>query len=446
MTFARGYLNTRIKYHGRKNVGISSKFAFVGLGLMGCRVVDTIAQFRDNEGRPFYPTLAINTNTQDLDSINNCKNKLSLKGYERGAGRDPRIGYKALVENEAEVKARLKQVAEGQDMIFVVAGLGGGTGTGSVLSMVQWASEIQEHLGIKFGLIASIPRKRDKRVENENALAVLSKINEIVNDLPVIIIDNELLYNNYKEKREKGMISPGTDWTTDSNLIIASLIHQLNLITSFKPYGNKHFDGEELLRVLTEGGCITFTRADLTVNEFKDNNALISKLMESIDNGVVAGGYNYRDEAKAMGISIIAPSNKHQQVFDILTLEAIEDNVNKLVPHADTFWGTYVDDSETDKVHVFSVISGMGLPKRIEEMAQYVKEMQQKNESRAKSLEIGEIKLTSKSTPKTIEIDNPFETNKNPFQEIAAGFDFEENNQQNKKPGLQLNKIPDWLK
>ncbi|KUO52342.1 MAG: hypothetical protein APF76_04720 [Desulfitibacter sp. BRH_c19] len=444
MSYVKGYLNSRIKYHGRKNTRISGKFSFVGMGLMGSRVVDTIAQLKDSEDRPYYPTLAINTNVQDLDSIENCKNKLALKGYERGAGRDPRIGYKALVENEAEVKSRLKHIASDQDMVFIIAGLGGGTGTGSILSIMKWASEIQEYFGVNFGLIISIPRKRDKRVENENALAVLAKLNDIVSELPIIIIDNELLYNEYKAKREKGEIGPGIDWTSDSNLTVASLIHQLNLITSFKPYGNKHFDGQELLRVLNVGGCITFARADLTLSEFKDNNALIAKILESIDNGVVAGGYNYKAEAKSIGFSVISPANKSDQVLDILAMEALEDSINKLLPHADTFWGTYIDQNETDKVYVFSVISGMGLPNRIEEIVEYVR-TSNNTETRIKYLDIGEVNLSQKLKPKTLDIDNPFDQEENnSFKGGATDLDFEDEKTA-KNPGLNLKNIPAWL-
>lgn len=447
MTYLKGYLNSRIKYHGRKGSSISGKFSFIGLGLMGSRVVDVIAQLKDQEGKPFYPTLAINSNLQDLESIENCQNKLVLRGYERGAGRDPVIGQEALQANEGEVKERFKEMAQGQDMVFMIAGLGGGTGTGGILNLTQWASQMREYYGINFGLILSLPRLRDKRVENQNALAILAKLNRLVaaREIPMIIIDNEYLYSSYKEKREKGEIAPGTDWTADSNLVIAGLIHQLNLITGFKPNGNKHFDGQELLRVLNTGGCITFSRTDLTIDEFKDRTTLVANIKTGIDKGIVAGGYNYRQEARSAGFSIVAPSRKASQVLDILSLEVLEDNINQLLPEADIFWGTYIDQNEAERVHVYSIISGMGLPKRVMDISDFVKEQENK-ENEVKALDLAMPSIVRPNNKVSIEFDTPFGGVE---KETSAGLELGFNTEtlRMKKNGLkELGKVPDWLK
>ena len=432
-------INERIQYHGKRNSIISNKFAFVGLGLMGNRVIDAISQLRNAEGMPYYPTLAINTNKQDLDSITSCQNKFLLKGF-KGAGRNPQIGYQAIEENKDEVKKAFREVSKGVDMTFIVAGLGGGTGTGSILSFAQWAMEMKTYLGVNFGLMVSIPRISDGRLENKNALSVLAQLNDLVasREIPIIVIDNEVLYEKYKQKREEGEIDKGIDWTEDSNLVISSTLHQLNLITSFTPYGNKNFDGEEFLRVLNTGGCITFARTRISLAEIKDKNAIFSKIDKSLKNGIITKGYNHKDEGISMGVSVIAPKGKGQDAFDLLTIENLESAIHSVVPHADAFWGTYEDPySSNDYVDVFSIVSGMGLPKRIETISEGLLQTSNQQAQRL-SIEIPVESEETEVTNSTKSLYNPFKESKKEKKLIAPFA--------NSVGAVSSNSsLPDWL-
>ncbi|KAF5295733.1 hypothetical protein FQA39_LY12906 [Lamprigera yunnana] len=81
-----------------------------------------------------------NTDAQVL-GFSSVPNKIilgeeSTKGL--GAGADPEVGRKAALESEAE----LKQHLSGADLIFIAAGMGGGTGTGAAPVIARIASEL----------------------------------------------------------------------------------------------------------------------------------------------------------------------------------------------------------------------------------------------------------------------------------------------------------------
>ena len=102
-----------------------AKIKVFGIGGAGCNAVNRMVE-DELQGVEFY---VVNTDLQVLN-ISPCKTKIILgrtttKGL--GAGANPEIGLKAALESEEDIKAALK----GADMVFLTAGLGGGTGTGA---------------------------------------------------------------------------------------------------------------------------------------------------------------------------------------------------------------------------------------------------------------------------------------------------------------------------
>src|SRR5438094_4837861 len=84
--------------------------------------------------------LAMNTDVQVLN-ISKAPRKLQLGENSTrglGAGGDPAIGRAAAEESKSEIKRAL----DGADMVFITAGMGGGTGTGAAPIIAEIASEI----------------------------------------------------------------------------------------------------------------------------------------------------------------------------------------------------------------------------------------------------------------------------------------------------------------
>lgn len=114
----------------------NARMKVVGVGGAGGNAVNRMID-ENLDGVEF---VAINT---DAQALSNCSAHLSLQVGRKltrglGAGARPEVGRQAIAENEEEVRRAL----EGADLVFVTAGMGGGTGTGAAPRVGQIASEM----------------------------------------------------------------------------------------------------------------------------------------------------------------------------------------------------------------------------------------------------------------------------------------------------------------
>lgn len=130
--------------------------------------------------------IAINTDKQALiNSQADIKIQIGEKITKGlGAGADPQIGKKAAEESIEEIGQAIK----GADMIFVTAGMGGGTGTGSAPIVAALARE----MGILTVGVVTKPFSFEGRVRMENALTGIENLKEAVDTL--ITIPNDKLF------------------------------------------------------------------------------------------------------------------------------------------------------------------------------------------------------------------------------------------------------------
>jgi cell division protein FtsZ len=113
----------------------NARIKVIGVGGSGGNAINTMIHF-GLEGVEF---ITVNTDAQALGS-NAAAEKISIgQNVTRGlgAGADPERGRKAALEDVQ----RLKDVVQGADMVFVTAGMGGGTGTGAAPVIAQLARE-----------------------------------------------------------------------------------------------------------------------------------------------------------------------------------------------------------------------------------------------------------------------------------------------------------------
>ena len=148
----------------------SSAVKIVGLGGAGANMLERIAL----DGLEGAELLALNTDVRTLSACL-AKEKIQLgvnltKGL--GTGGDPELGQQAMLEAESAVRAALK----GQSIVFLCAGLGGGTGSGAAPIIARIAREE----GAFVVVFATMPfffegrRRRDQAETSLNQLAVLS--------------------------------------------------------------------------------------------------------------------------------------------------------------------------------------------------------------------------------------------------------------------------------
>src|SRR5258705_12451568 len=118
-----------------ESAGYDARIKVIGCGGSGGNAVNTMINF-GLEGVEF---IVVNTDAQALNN-NAAPTKLNIganvtKGL--GAGADPERGRKAALEDVQ----RIKELISGADMVFVTAGMGGGTGTGAAPIIAQLARE-----------------------------------------------------------------------------------------------------------------------------------------------------------------------------------------------------------------------------------------------------------------------------------------------------------------
>jgi cell division protein FtsZ len=119
-----------------ENHEMGARIKVIGVGGGGCNALNTMIDLR-LEGVDF---IAANTDAQVL-KISQSPVKIQLGQMitgGRGAGADPEIGRKATLESMDQIREAL----EGADMVFITAGLGGGTGTGGAPIVANIAKEV----------------------------------------------------------------------------------------------------------------------------------------------------------------------------------------------------------------------------------------------------------------------------------------------------------------
>lgn len=155
----------------------------VGIGGGGGNAVNRMIE-NDVKGVDF---IVINTDAQVL-RLAKADTRLQIgkqltKGL--GAGADPEIGEKAALESEEEIR----EILRGSDMVFITAGMGGGTGTGAAPIVAKIAKE----LGALVVGIVTKPFSFEGRKRMQQAIKGLEKLKPYVDTLIVIPNDKLLL-------------------------------------------------------------------------------------------------------------------------------------------------------------------------------------------------------------------------------------------------------------
>ena len=139
--------------------------------------------------------VAINTDKQDLDQKSNAEIKLQIGAKATGglgAGGNPEIGLLAAEENQQEIENAIR----GADMLFVTAGMGGGTGTGAAPVVAKIARE----LGILTIGIVTKPFSFEAKKRKAFAEQGIDYLKDYVDSLVVIPNDKLLLLSDQNTK------------------------------------------------------------------------------------------------------------------------------------------------------------------------------------------------------------------------------------------------------
>ena len=168
---------------GESNFNVSSAVIKVmGVGGGGCNAINSMISSNVSSAE----FIAVNTDNQALllSKAERCLQIGATLTKGLGAGSDPNVGEQAAEESKEEIAEMLK----GADLLFIAAGMGGGTGTGAASVIARIARE----LGILTVAVVTKPFSFEGKVRNENANKGIANLKKYVDTL-VIIPNDKLL-------------------------------------------------------------------------------------------------------------------------------------------------------------------------------------------------------------------------------------------------------------
>ena len=329
-----------------EDLGQVAKIKVIGIGGGGCNAVNTMIASR-LEGVEF---IVANTDLQALgNSLASTKLQLGArltKGL--GAGANPETGRNATIEDADKLRDELS----GADMIFVTAGLGGGTGTGGA----PVVADIAKELGALTVAVVTKPFLFEGKKRQQAAEKGMEELKQSVDTL--ITIPNQRLLSI----SDKGMSLIESFKKADEVLLHASKsISDLITIP-----GLINLDFADVKTIMSEMG-MAFMGMGIASGENKaveaTQKAISSPLLEDISiNG-----------ARGLLINITGGENLSlHEVNDASTLiqeEADED--------ANIIFGAVIDPEMEDEIHITVIATGFGAyeEKRIIELKNTISQL-----------------------------------------------------------------------
>jgi cell division protein FtsZ len=277
--------------------------------------------------------ICANTDAQALKSAN-VRTNLQIgcnitKGL--GAGANPEVGRQAAMED----RDRIQEVIEGADMLFITAGLGGGTGTGAAPVVAQLAKE----LGILTVAVVTKPFSMEGAKRMRVADQGIAELGRFVDSL--ITIPNEKLLS---------VLGP-----------------QTSLLDAFRA-------ANEVLQGAVQGIAELITRPGLINVDFADVRTVMSEMgMAMMGSGVASGADRARTAAEAAissplledinlaGANGILVNVTAGMDLSIGEFQEVGDTVKQFASDdATVVVGTVIEQEMNDEIRVTVVATGLG--------------------------------------------------------------------------------------
>lgn len=273
-----------------------------------------------------------NTDIQALRQ-SRVKNRIQL-GKEltegRGAGCQPERGRLSAIESMDFIKTILQRNTR---MIFITAGMGGGTGTGAAPEIARQARE----LGILTIGIVTVPFSFEGKRKIEQAMAGIDELEQYVDAL--LIIANERLREIYGDLRLSEAFAMADNVLTIAAKSIAEII-------TVKGYVNVDFADVE--SVMRDSGV-----ALMGASEAEGDN----RAMEALTNALISPLLNSNDIRGASNILLNMLYGDKEVTMDEISL--ITDSLREKVGrNVNVIWGTGKDATLGDKLRVAVIATG----------------------------------------------------------------------------------------
>ncbi len=308
---------------------VGAKIKVVGVGGGGGNAVNTMI---DNNLRG-VDFIVANTDAQAL-RLSRAPAKMQLGGELTkglGAGANPEVGRDAALED----RERMKQLLDGADMVFIAAGMGGGTGTGAA----PVVAEIARELGALTVGVVTKPFTREGKLRMAKAENGIRDLKKHVDSL-IVIPNDRLLGIAKKNTSILDAFKPSDDVLRQAVQGISDLITTSGFI---------NVDFADVKSIMSVRGMammgIGLASGDNRAIEAA-TSAISSPLLEDID---ISG-------AKGVLVNITGASSMTMDDFDAVN-RVIHDKVHD---DANIIIGVVIDEAMGDSLKVTAIATGFG--------------------------------------------------------------------------------------
>ena len=304
----------------------------IGVGGGGCNAVRNMY----NEGVEGVTYAVCNTDSQSL-SRSPVPVKIMLGESGLGAGANPELGKK---EAEANINDIVKLLSDGTKMVFVTAGMGGGTGTGAAPVVAGVARE----MGLLTVGVVTIPFYFEKKRKIIKALKGVDELRKNVDAL--LIVNNERLCDVYADSE----LSVKEAFQRADNILMDAVKGISELITMPSDGGIKS-DFRDVETTMRNGGG-----AIMAMGRASGDHRVQKAIVDALDSPLLYGN----DIGKAKRILFNIYASDEYPIF-VRELQEIDDFFDQLDPNIDVIWGTATDDTLGEDAKVTILATGLEL-------------------------------------------------------------------------------------
>mgnify|MGYP001335420345 FL=1 len=307
----------------------SAKLKVIGIGGGGGNAVNTM--IRSKVGGVEF--IVANTDAQALRShLAPLKVQIGTqltKGL--GAGANPEVGREAALED----RAKIAEILEGSDMVFVAAGFGGGTGTGAA----PVVAEVARELGALTVGVVTKPFAREGKRRQKQADEGIKQLKQVVDSL-IVVPNDRLIGLASKSMGILDAFKPADDVLCQAVQGISDLITTSGLI---------NVDFADVRAIMSERG-MAMMGIGMAAGEDRAHKAasmaISSPLLEEID---ISG-------AKGVLVNISGSSTMTMEEFDEAS-RIIHDKVHE---DANIIIGLVVNEELEDTIQITAIATGFG--------------------------------------------------------------------------------------
>ena len=301
-----------------------------------------------------------NTDLQDLQK-SPIQHKIQL-GNDltggRGAGSNPEVGEKAAKESTAALQALLEDDTQ---MVFITAGMGGGTGTGAAPII----AEIAKEMGILTVGIVTIPFNFEGKMRYQHALRGIEALSQNVDS--ILIINNETLREKYGNLKITEAFTKADDILTTAAKGIAEIITVNGIV---------NVDFEDVRTVMQDSG-VSIMSSGIANGE----NRAYEAIEETLDSPLL----NKADIRGAKNILLNFTSGENEVTMDEISI-VTNYIIQKAERDVNIIFGIVRDNAMGDELAVTLIATGFEMdnipdfkqtvPKKINELGKQAQQVQ----------------------------------------------------------------------